>query len=265
MEVDPLHSMTSDCPAAFHSSLETLTEPQASGQVELPKETLKDLIPLGHEISLWANAAKNLAARVSKDRLPADLNAYLKHWLPKRVIEPPTKTFHLILSQSDKSSQIIGSSLPWMNDPSWNALLQLPALRSTWINDLRSSHFDHLLRLLPAGWLMHPTPLPPGTVIPGLEIPGWPDLARYQKANRRFKIHSEQTILNLDNHQTNQEWLTNITQGIQSNGSILVEQTDQNSWLLARYEIHLQRISLSQAWHAKNDSIYLVYDSTKTL
>ncbi|MCX6853669.1 MAG: hypothetical protein NTV80_02060 [Verrucomicrobia bacterium] len=250
--------MTFDCPAVFLSSLESLEDFESIGHIELPRETSKDLLPLGHEMSLWATAAHNLTLRVSKDRLPDHLNAFLKHWLPNEHIDQPAKAFHLLLSQSSKGWEISGSSLPWIKDPTWSALLQLPALRSTWINDLRANHFDHLIRLLPSSWLLDPTPLPPGSVISKLEIPNWTELVRFHKLGRSFIIHLVEGALILTDQQTRQNWITDLNRGIQSTKSVLVEHTTPHAWLLARYEIRNQRVSLTKAWLSEKNTIQSV-------
>jgi hypothetical protein len=253
MEADPLHGMTSECPAEFLSSLETMAAPNVAQKIKLPKETLKELRPLGHEISLWANEAQQLALRVSKDRYPADLKAFLKLWLPTLPISPPIEAFHLLLSQSDKGYQISGSSLPWMHDPTWAALLQTPALRSSWISSLRASHFDHLMRLLPASWLMDPAPLPPGCVIPGLEIATWADLVTLRDHGRSFKIHSAQSASTLSDLQSMSEWQTMIRS---PHPAVLVEQRRSKAWVLARYEQNAGKIHLAGAWLAENGQLF---------
>jgi hypothetical protein len=255
MEADPLHEMTSDCSADFLSSLETMAVPKAAQRIELPKETLKELRPLGHKISLWANAAQQLALRVGKDRCPADLKAFLKFWLPALPVSAPIEAFHILLSQSDKGCQISGSSLPWMHDPTWAALLQIPALRSSWISGLRASHFDHLLRLLPASWLMDPAPLPPGCVIPGLEISTWADLVTLRDHGRSFKIHSAQSASTHSDLQSLSEWQTILGN---PPPAVLVEQTHSKAWILARYEQDAGKIQLAGAWFAENGQLFAV-------
>lgn len=63
-----------------------------------------------------------------------------------------------------------------VNDPLWPALLRLRPLRGFWERELRRDTVNNLLELLPDAWLLDPTPLPHGSVIPGLEIASWNDL-----------------------------------------------------------------------------------------
>ncbi len=254
MKADSLHGMTSECPADFLASLESLAFPNTDQKILLPKETLKDLRPLGHEISLWANAAEQLALRVSKDRYPTDLNAFLKMWLPALPIRPPKEDFHLLLGQSDLGWQISGSSLPWMHNSTYAALLQIPALKSSWISSLRASHFDHLLRLLPASWLMDPTPLPPGCVIPGLQIATWADLVRLRGRQRNFKIYSADSTFTLSDQQSISEWQKS---SMSPPPAVLVEQRNSTAWILVRYEQRAGEIHLAGTWFSQNELIFI--------
>lgn len=65
---------------------------------------------------------------------------------------------------------------PVLNLPVWLALLRLRPLRDFWERALRRSRMAKFLGLLPDAWLLDPTPLPPGGVIPRLEIAAWSDL-----------------------------------------------------------------------------------------
>lgn len=255
MEANPLQIMTSECPVAFLSSLKTMAVPTTTQTIEWPKKILKNLRPLGHEVSLWAKSAQQLAAQASKDRYPADLKAFLHFWLPTLPISPPAGAFHLLLSQTGDGYQISGSSLPWMRDPSWAALLQMPSLRSNWIRSLRASHFDHLTRLLPASWFMDSTPLPPGCVIPGLEISAWVDLVMLRDQGRCFKIQSAHSAFTLSKLQSSSEWQT-LSKTVPL--AVLVEQHQSSAWILARYEQEAGKIYLADAWFAENGQLFAV-------
>jgi hypothetical protein len=258
MEAEPLHGMTPDCPAAFLSSLSTLEPPLAQGQMDLAKATLKEIRPLGHEVSLWASAAQHLTARVHKDRLPSDLSRFLKRWLPVESPEPAKGTFHLLLSQSARGWQLEGGSLPWMTDPTWSALLQLPALRTAWAADLRASHQEHLLRLLPASWLMDSAPLPPGSVIPGLEISAWAELTTLHGQGRVFKLQSSTWAQTLTDAKPTSQWQETLHRATTA-PAVLIEQIPPTEWLLARYEQTAEKIHLTTAWLTENGSLWKCY------
>ncbi len=70
-----------------------------------------------------------------------------------------------------------------LNDPLWPALLRLRPLRDFWERELRRATLDLFLDLLPDSWLLDPAPLPPGSVIPRLELASWNQL---NPAERRF-------------------------------------------------------------------------------
>ena len=70
-----------------------------------------------------------------------------------------------------------------LNDPLWPALLRLRPLRDFWERELRRATVALLLDLLPDAWLLDPAPLPPGSVIPRLELASWSSL---DLASRRF-------------------------------------------------------------------------------
>jgi hypothetical protein len=63
-----------------------------------------------------------------------------------------------------------------LNDPLWPALLRLRPLHDFWERELRRASVDLLFELLPDAWLLDPAPLPPGSVIPRLEVAAWADL-----------------------------------------------------------------------------------------
>jgi hypothetical protein len=72
--------------------------------------------------------------------------------------------------------------------PVWFALLRLRPLRSVWESMLRRDHFETLLQVLPDAWLLDPAPLPPGAVIPRLELAHWEGLLHLLRAGQRFAI-----------------------------------------------------------------------------
>jgi hypothetical protein len=152
----------------------------------------------------------------------------------------PAAPFAVLLGESARGWQIVTSSLPWLNDPAWTALLRLPALRSAWMSDLRASHFEHLLHLLPPAWVMDTTPLPPGAVIPGLEIASWPELIRLRGTGREFQIG----LTTLSDHQPESHWQSVL----QADLSLCIEHVSSTSWILARYHQRDHDLSITEAW-----------------
>lgn len=252
MVAEPVKGMSAAWPPAFLPSLhDPDVKPAAAGSTDLPRAVLKHLKPLGHEIKLWSLAAAQLVGRLHKDRLPPELSSFLRTWMPGSVPEMPAGPFTLLLGESSQGWQLATSSLPWLNDPTWAALLRLPALKNAWMSDLRASHFEHLLHLLPQAWVMDRTPLPPGSVIPGLEIPSWPDLVRLRGTDRVFKINSS----TLSDQQPESHWRATLTSALEAGHSLCVEHIENTSWILARYHQHDDELSLSEAWNSTEAAV----------
>lgn len=74
------------------------------------------------------------------------------------------------------------------NAPLWPALLHLQPFQTDWEQPLRRNHVHVLEDLLPGSWVMDPTPLPPGAVIPVLEIAAWEELSLLNASGRSFLI-----------------------------------------------------------------------------
>lgn len=74
------------------------------------------------------------------------------------------------------------------NAPLWPALLHLQPFQTDWEQPLRRNHVHVLGGMLPGSWVMDPTPLPPGAVIPVLEIAAWEELSLLNTSGRSFLI-----------------------------------------------------------------------------
>ncbi len=70
----------------------------------------------------------------------------------------------------------------------WPALLRLKPLQSFWELEMRSNHFNTLLTVMPDAWVLDPAPIPPGAVIPRLEIPDWNQLEALASKGRSFAL-----------------------------------------------------------------------------
>ncbi len=231
----------------------------AVGVTELSRSLLKLLRPIGHECHLWSHSAAQLAGRVSRDRLPPELAVFLRNWLPSVAPEMPTGDFTVLFGETSRGWQIASASLPWLRDPAWTALLRLPALGLVWMKDLRASHFEHLLQVLPQAWVMDATPLPPGTTIPGLELPSWPALIRYHGQARDFELHAPSGVRSLDDHQTATLWQESLADALKQGQTVLVERQPSTSWLLARYGRREKEVHLAEAWFSQEDGIRRVH------
>jgi hypothetical protein len=78
--------------------------------------------------------------------------------------------------------------LPHLEDKLWLALLWTPALRELWPQMMRGTHLERLRELVPFGWVVDPTPLPPHAALPRLGVHGWNEVARFSQRQRRLVL-----------------------------------------------------------------------------
>ncbi|GEP45570.1 hypothetical protein [Brevifollis gellanilyticus] len=225
--------------------------PETGRLADVPKALLKHLRPLGHELTLWQAAAQRWRTRLEKARFEPTLLTFLQHWQPKVTPDEVTPdVFNVILRGNDESGwKVIASSLKWVNDPAWSALLNLPALSHYWITDIRGSHLDHLRQIVSRAWFMDPSPLPPGSVIAGLDIPGWPNLLRLKGRGRQWVIHGTET--RLEDAVSDGQWQNAIAAAVATGSTLLVEQPQGPTTLLARYKKGEDGIQLDGVWQAE--------------
>jgi hypothetical protein len=173
-----------------------------TGALELAKPQRKQLASLGHQIDRFAAACDQLRARAGK-------HPELAPWLRTMDNSGPcalqgegwfvTKIF----AQADKPLRVQSLAAPseitaplseeWnrfhpaakitaesavpvpasLRAALWPALLRLRPLREFWERALRRDTVDTLSQMLPDAWLLDPAPLPPGAVIPRLELASW--------------------------------------------------------------------------------------------
>jgi hypothetical protein len=191
-----------------------------------------------------------------KSRLPADLAAFLDHWSPS--VSPPDgpAEFALLLGQNESGLQLQGASMSFACDPLWWALLRLPALRDAWAADLRASHFEHLVKLLPYAWVVDPAPLVPGSEIAGLGLGSWRDLARLRDAGRSFDLrklgdaNKDRPPLLLTRGIAGTEWSGAIEKALADRDCLLVDRPEFTQWWLARYGLRDGQVVLVEAYEA---------------
>lgn len=162
--------------------------PPVPAETRLPDDrpAWRDLRPLGYECVKWQRAMKVLQMRHRKGRLGESLSTFLSAWMPEaEVIDAFPESFDLTLAPTGFSSDILRP----IGQPVWQALLHLPALRDFWTAELRASAYLHLLKVVPRAWCMDPTPLPPGSVISGLDIVSWAELPLCEAQGRSFLRH----------------------------------------------------------------------------
>jgi hypothetical protein len=77
---------------------------------------------------------------------------------------------------------------PHLEDKLWLALLWTPALKPVWEQTLRGSHLKRVREIVPRGWVVDPSPLPPQAALPGLEVNSWDEVAKFSQKERRLVL-----------------------------------------------------------------------------
>lgn len=77
---------------------------------------------------------------------------------------------------------------PHLEDKLWLALLWSPALKKVWEKTLRGSHLKRLRELVPFGWVLDPTPLPPHAALPKLNAHCWEEVGKFSQKERQLVL-----------------------------------------------------------------------------
>jgi hypothetical protein len=94
----------------------------------------------------------------------------------------------LAAGAADGTLQITPPFKPHLEDKLWLALLWSPALRTVWEKTLRGSHLKRLRELVPFGWVLDPTPLPPHAALPRMEAHSWEEVACFSQKERQLVL-----------------------------------------------------------------------------
>ncbi len=84
--------------------------------------------------------------------------------------------------------QITPPFKPHLEDKLWLALLWSPALKKVWEQALRGSHLKRLRELVPFGWVLDPTPLPPHAALPKINVHDWEEVANFSQKERQLVL-----------------------------------------------------------------------------
>lgn len=84
--------------------------------------------------------------------------------------------------------QITPPFKPHLEDKLWLALLWSPALKKVWEQSLRGNHLQRLHELVPFGWVLDPTPLPPHAALPRLNAHSWEEVAAFSQKERQLVL-----------------------------------------------------------------------------
>ncbi|MDX6767410.1 MAG: hypothetical protein SFU85_11535 [Candidatus Methylacidiphilales bacterium] len=85
-------------------------------------------------------------------------------WSPEARLTPPLK--------------------PFLEEKLWLALYWMNPLREFWRKELGERYQKDLDAIIPRGWVVDPTPLPPHAVLPGLEVQSWEEVMRFSQKQR---------------------------------------------------------------------------------
>jgi len=75
-----------------------------------------------------------------------------------------------------------------LEDKLWLALFWSPALKKVWEQTLRSSQLRRLREVVPFGWVLDPTPLPPHAALPRLDAHSWEEVAAFSQKERQLVL-----------------------------------------------------------------------------
>lgn len=186
-------------------------------QDTVSKATLKQIASLGHVISRFLEARRVVFKQAQKQ---SEGQPTLAQWLGINSKEgrpvPPLlegdgyfatalrstgkqlQADTLLLSSTQvesllKKAGLTGVALTLPVDANaaiWPALLRLGILKSSWEQEMRKNLYDALNLVLPDAWVLDPTPMPPGTVIPRLELAAWQDLDQTEHESLSFTVTS---------------------------------------------------------------------------
>ena len=77
---------------------------------------------------------------------------------------------------------------PHLEEKLWLALLWSPALRPVWERLMRGSHLERVRAVVPRGWVLDSTPLPPHAALPGFGVHSWDEVAAFSQKQRRLVL-----------------------------------------------------------------------------
>jgi hypothetical protein len=89
---------------------------------------------------------------------------------------------------ADGSVRITPPFKPHLEDKLWLALLWSPSLKRVWEQVLRSGHLQRLRDVVPFGWVLDPTPLPPHASLPRLDAHAWEEVAGFSQKDRQLVL-----------------------------------------------------------------------------
>lgn len=133
------------------------------------------------EMEWLAGQCSHIETRHAEDDDGSDSPAYrFFEWFDWENI-PPVKKLAA-------SAKLTSPCKPHLEEKLWLALLWSPSLRGTWEKELRGNHLQRLREIVPFGWVVDPTPLPPQGALPRLGVHSWDEVASFSQKERRLVL-----------------------------------------------------------------------------
>lgn len=86
------------------------------------------------------------------------------------------------------SGQVTPPIKPHFEEKLWLALFRTPSLQKLWEGALRGSHLEMLRRVIPFGWVVDPSGMPPHAALPRLEVTSWDEVGQFSQKDRRLVL-----------------------------------------------------------------------------
>ena len=83
-------------------------------------------------------------------------------------------------------SNLTSPCKPHLEEKLWLALLWSPALKTLWEKEMRGSHLKRVKDVVPYGWVIDPTELPPHAALPKLDVSSWSEVAAFSQKERHL-------------------------------------------------------------------------------
>lgn len=123
-----------------------------------------------------------------------------------------------------------------LEDKLWLALLWSPALKKHWAESLRGNHLKRIQELVPFGWVLDPTPLPPHAALPHLDAHSWQEVAAFSQKQRQLVLKVSgfhETAwgsrgVHIGHDMPQSEWADQIRHAL--------EQANEQPWLMQQFK-----------------------------
>lgn len=147
------------------------------GRVLVSKESA-DYLP---ELKWLAEQCSNISVHSAESDDGSDSPAYrFFEWFDWANIPPAQKLA--------ASPNLTAPAKPHLEEKLWLALLWSPSLRKVWEQELRGNHLKRLREIVPFGWVVDPTPLPPHAALPRLGVHSWDEVTTLSQKDRRLVL-----------------------------------------------------------------------------